>query len=362
MPRKKQSRSSSGAGDAPQSVRLQRFLAAAGFGSRRSCEELIVEGRVEVDGEVVDQLGSKIDPQRSRVAVDGEAVRPPRLRYFLVNKPVGVVTTHRDPQGRPRVIDLVPGGEKLFPVGRLDRSSEGLILLTNDGDLAQHLAHPRYGVEKVYHVTVAGQLPPDVPAQLRKGVRLAEGFARAERARIRSSRARMTELEIVLREGKNREIRRMLAGLGHKVQRLRRIAFGPLRLGDVPTGAHRELTRDEVERLRRAGRREETPSGVGKKPGKGGVRGASRKKDAGKSPRRERPDRRPEELRLPKTLDAPTRSRSVIGDETRAPEPKRKRTTKKQSAKPRTTKSRPATGRSSKKGPGQKRSAKRGRR
>lgn len=237
-----------------EKIRLQKVLASAGLGSRRACEVLIDEGRVEVNGRVVLEQGVRVDPDRDTIRVDGETLRPPRRRrYYAVNKPVGVVCTHRDPQGRRRVIDLVPGGDKLFPIGRLDRSSGGLILLTDDGDFANALAHPRYGVEKTYRVRVAGRPAMKELSKLVRGIHLAEGFAKAESVRIKQRYAQSTELEIVLREGRNREIRRMLARLGHKVQQLRRVAIGPLRLGkDLPTGAYRELTADEVRGLRRA--------------------------------------------------------------------------------------------------------------
>jgi len=235
---------------APRRVRLQRALAAAGFGSRRQCEELILEGRVEVDGQIVDQLGTTIDPSASKVFVDGTPLKPRRLVYYAVNKPVGVVTTNADPEGRPRVIDLVPPDERVFPVGRLDRSSEGLILLTNDGDLAQHLAHPRYEVQKVYRVTVAGSVQPETIRQMQQGIYIAEGLVRVEGARVLKAKSRATEMEITLREGKNREIRRILARLGHKVQTLKRIAIGPLRLGEMPTGAYRKLTFEEIRKLK----------------------------------------------------------------------------------------------------------------
>ncbi len=233
-------------------VRLQRILAAAGFGSRRGVEQLILEGRVEVDGEVVTQLGTSVDPSVSEVSVDGEKLRVGKPLYFAVNKPVGVVTTNHDPQGRPRVIDFAPPQYRVFPVGRLDQYSEGLILLTNDGWLAQRLTHPRYGVEKIYQVVIAGTPPADLPKKLERGVHLAEGVVRAKHVKVRGRRGRSTELEVVLDEGKNREIRRMLARLGNKVQRLRRIAFGPLRLGDLPSGACRPLTFDEIQKLREA--------------------------------------------------------------------------------------------------------------
>ena len=242
-------RGRSAAKEADKTQRLQRYLASAGYGSRRQCEELIEAGRVDVDGTTVTKLGTTVDPSTQKVRVDGVVLKKQKLVYYAVNKPVGVVTTNRDPKGRARVVDLVPPDERVFPVGRLDRSSEGLILLTNDGDLAQKLTHPKFGVRKVYRVTVAGKVDTETMRQMRKGIYIAEGFVRVEGAKLLKSRSRATELEIVLREGKNREIRRILARLGHKVQHLRRIAVGPLRLGDVPPGAYRVVTSKEVEKL-----------------------------------------------------------------------------------------------------------------
>ncbi len=232
--------------------RLQKVLAAAGLGSRRHCEELILAGRVEVDGQVVSALGAKADPHNQRIRVDGVALAQPRREYFIVHKPPGVLSTSRDPSGRPRVIDLVPSSERLFTVGRLDMSSEGLILVTNDGELANRLSHPRYGVEKTYHVEVAGTIERDELHRLRKGAHLAEGFARVISARIKHSYKQSTQLEIVLGEGRNREIRRILARAGHKVLRLKRVALGPLRLGELPPAAVRPLTRDELRQLQAA--------------------------------------------------------------------------------------------------------------
>ena len=230
--------------------RLQRVLASAGFGSRRQCEELIVEGRVEVDGKLVDQLGTQVDPKKSEIFVDGTPVRPEKHVYFIVNKPPGVVTTNRDPQGRTRVVDLIQERERVFPVGRLDRNSEGLLLLTNDGDFAQQLAHPKFGVRKIYRVTVAGKIDNATIAKMRKGIHIAEGRVHVDGAKILRHRAKSTDLEILLREGKNREIRRILARMGHKVLSLQRIAIGPLRLGELPRGAYRALTATELRRLR----------------------------------------------------------------------------------------------------------------
>jgi len=233
--------------------RLQKVLAAAGLGSRRQCEELILTGRVEVDRQTVVELGTRVDPSGQEIRVDGEPLPRTRLVHYAVHKPPGVVSTSRDPAGRPRVIDLVPGGHgRLFAVGRLDLNSEGLILVTNDGELANRLTHPRYGVAKTYRVQVAGHPEPKILRQLCRGVRLAEGLARAESARVKSHHKASTYLEIVLREGRNREVRRMLAKTGHKVLRLVRIAVGPVRLGKLPPGAARPLTGAELKALRRA--------------------------------------------------------------------------------------------------------------
>jgi len=240
----------------PRGERLQKVLAAAGIASRRECEQIVLEGRVEVDGQVVTRLGTRVDPQHQEIRVDGTALPRTRLQYYIINKPQGVVTTSRDPWARTRVIDLAPEkAGRLFAVGRLDMSSEGLVLLTNDGDLANRLAHPRYGIEKTYQVQVAGDVSHDVMEKLRSGVWLAEGRVRPERAQISRRYKQSTILDIVLREGKNREIRRILAALGHKVQRLRRIAIGPLRLGDLPLGQARALEHHELKRLKEAAHR-----------------------------------------------------------------------------------------------------------
>ncbi len=233
--------------------RLQKVLASAGIASRRQCEQLILEGRVEIDGEIVTLLGTKVDAASQAIRVDGVTLAKPKRTYYLVNKPKGVVSTDRDPAGRPRVVDMVPGEHaRLFTVGRLDLESEGLILLTNDGELAHRLAHPRFGVEKTYQVQVAGVPDKTVLDQLRRGVRLAESEAVVAAVRVKRKQKQSTILEMVLREGKNREIRRMLAAVGHKVQRLKRISLGPLKLGRLPLGETRPLTRLEVASLQRA--------------------------------------------------------------------------------------------------------------
>jgi len=235
------------------SERLQKVLAAMGVASRRECEQMIVDGRVEIDRQVITELGTRVKPLEQEIRVDGEVLHQGKPVYFAVNKPEGVVSTARDPAGRPRVIDfLPPDAPRAYCVGRLDMSSEGLILVTNDGELANGLTHPKHGVEKIYHVQVAGHMEDDALAKLRKGMHLAEGFARAKHVRIKSRRANSTVLEMILDEGRNREIRRLLARIGHKVQRLTRIAVGPVRLGEMPRGAVRTLTKQEVAALRQA--------------------------------------------------------------------------------------------------------------
>jgi 23S rRNA pseudouridine2605 synthase len=236
-------------GDHGPGERLQKVLAAAGVGSRRDCEELIREGRVEIDRKSVTELGTRVDPLRQEIRVDGELLRQPKRQYFAVNKPIGVVTTNDDPSGRSRVIDLVPTEERVFAVGRLDRSSEGLILVTNDGEFANRITHPRYGVEKTYLVRVAGAPDHEQLARLKKGVHLAEGFARAASIAVKKQHGQSTDLVIVLNEGRNREIRRILARVGHKVLTLKRVAVGPIKLGDLPIGGWRRLMPNEVESL-----------------------------------------------------------------------------------------------------------------
>ncbi len=241
----------------PDGERLQKVLAAAGIGSRRQCEELITAGRVEIDRKTVTELGVRVDPARQELRLDGVALPRQKTVYYAVNKPSGVVSTNSDPAGRPRVIDLVPpSNARLFTIGRLDLNSEGLILVTNDGDLANRLTHPRYGVEKTYTVQVAGRPSVEVRAQLRRGIRLAEGMARVKGLRVKSHHKDSTVMEMVLREGRNREIRRVLAKVGHKVLKLVRTAVGPVRLGKLPMGESRPLSRQELQALRRAATRE----------------------------------------------------------------------------------------------------------
>ena len=229
--------------------RLQKVLASAGVASRRACEQLISEGRVEVDRQVVREQGTRVDPMRQEIRVDGVAIKRPRTLYYAVNKPIGALSTSQDPAGRPRVIDLLGTDQRLFTVGRLDRTSEGLILVTNDGEFANRMTHPRYGVVKRYEVRVAGHPDRETLERIRSGVHLAEGLAKVDSIQSKRRHRDSTDLVIALKEGRNREIRRILARVGHKVLRLKRIAVGPVTLDDIPPGGYRRLSPHEVRAL-----------------------------------------------------------------------------------------------------------------
>ena len=242
--------------------RLQKLLSQAGIASRRAAEDLIRAGRVQVNGTTVRELGTKADPVRDRITIDGKAVRPRRLRYLAFHKPVGMVCTMDDPEGRPSIGEVVRDlREHVFPVGRLDWESSGLVLLTNDGDLAQRLTHPRYGVEKVYRVKVRGQPDDEAIARLRRGVRLQDGSTRPAEVSIERRLDRKMRLRIAVREGRNRLIRRMCEAIDAPVDKLSRESIGPLRLGSLRAGEVRELTAPEVLALRRATRLERDPAG-----------------------------------------------------------------------------------------------------
>jgi pseudouridine synthase len=209
---------------------------------------------VKVNGRVVSELGAKANPRRDRISVDGRPVHAAEdILYFLLNKPVGFVTTLSDPQGRPTIRDLLPRlKQRLYPVGRLDYHSAGLLLLTNDGELALRLTHPRYGVRKTYRVKVKGRPTDEALAQLRRGVELPDGRTHPAQVRTLETSDRKAWLEIVIAEGKRRQVRRMCEHVGLPVEKLVRTELGPLRLGKLPTGHVRELTPDEVDRVRRA--------------------------------------------------------------------------------------------------------------
>src|SRR5262245_10712697 len=233
-------------------VRLHKLLAEAGVASRRAAERLIVAGRVRVNGVAVVELGAHADPDRDRIEVDGRPLPSAETkRYVLLHKPRGYLTTREDPRGRPRVFDLVPElGVRLHPVGRLDYDAEGLLLLTNDGDLTFRLTHPRHGVRRVYHVLVSGRLGADTLPSLHRGVVLEDGPARVDRAQILGDAPGGGQwIELHLSEGRYREVKRLCRAVGLVVERLRRVAFGALELGDLPEGQWRELGAEEVTRL-----------------------------------------------------------------------------------------------------------------
>jgi 23S rRNA pseudouridine2605 synthase len=237
--------------DGPEGVRLQKVLAAAGIGSRRHCEELIGEGRVEVDGQIVRRFGAKVDPSQQIIRVDGKRI-PARqdLVYLALNKPPGVLTAMSDDRGRRTVADLLPdGGERLFHVGRLDYDPEGLMLLVNDGELAHRLAHPRYGVLKTYVADVPGPVPGNVGKRLAAGVQLEDGMASADTFRVVEKAGKRALVEITLHEGRKHIVRRMLAEVGHPVSRLVRTRLGPVKLGTLAPGTSRRLTTAEIGEL-----------------------------------------------------------------------------------------------------------------
>ena len=244
-------------------IRLQKVLAQAGISSRRACEALISEGRVEVNSEVVTEQGRRVDPERDVIRVDGARIPPPRRHLYLaLNKPRGVVVTMDDPEGRRTVADVLaqsaerrtgtPGmrrtvkNERLFHVGRLDTDSEGLLILTNDGELAHKLAHPSYQVPKTYIAEVTGQVSAQTMRRLRGGITLEDGPVRPTSVKIVSSVGEKTLLKITLQEGRNRVVRRTMEAVGHPVRKLSRIGIGPVRLGNLKVGEFRELTREEL--------------------------------------------------------------------------------------------------------------------
>ena len=235
-------------------VRLQKVLAQAGLGSRRASEEMIANGRVEVDGQIVTELGVRIDPETAVVHVDGLRIQLDQAKVTIaLNKPLGVVSTMDDPKGRPTVADLIKNREeRLFHVGRLDADSEGLLLLTNDGELANRLSHPKYEIAKTYLVTVEGEVYPRVGRELLKGVELDDGVAKMDAVHVVQQIDGFAMLEVVLHEGRNRIVRRMFDAVGHPVTRLVRTRIGPIPLGDLKSGRTRVLGRTELGTLMNA--------------------------------------------------------------------------------------------------------------
>ena len=239
---------------AESGVRLQKVLAAAGIASRRACEILISEGRVEVNGRVVVEQGLRVDPQNDVVRVDGSRIPPPRRHLYLVfNKPRGVVSTMDDDKGRNAISDLVPNiNTRVFHVGRLDQESEGLILLTNDGGLAHKLMHPSYEIAKTYQAEIPGPVPRAMGRELKGGVALDDGPAKVDSFRVVDAYGKVALVEVVLHEGRNHIVRRMFDAVGYPVQRLIRTQIGPIHLGDIRPGRTRHLSQTEIGALYKA--------------------------------------------------------------------------------------------------------------
>jgi 23S rRNA pseudouridine2605 synthase len=237
--------------DVPGGARLQKVMAEAGVGSRRYCEELIGAGRVEVDGETVRRFGARVDPDYQVIRVDGKRIpAKPGLAYLAFNKPPKVLTAMSDPRGRRTVADFLGGrSERLFHIGRLDYDTEGLMLLTNDGELAHRLAHPSFEVAKTYLADVTGQVPKDLGRRLVAGIELDDGVAKADKFRVIDRSGQRALVEITLHEGRKHVVRRMLAAAGHPVTRLVRTDVGPIRLGNLKPGTSRELSTREIGEL-----------------------------------------------------------------------------------------------------------------
>ena len=234
-----------------QMERLHKILAQTGLGSRRKCETLITSGRISVDGKRIIKLGQLVDPIRSRIMCDGEPLGKQKKIYYLLNKPKGYVCTNIENSKHPRAIDLLRNIEqRIYTVGRLDKDSEGLIILTNDGELANLLTHPKYGVEKTYSVEVRGRITDDAIKSLKQGIWISAGKTSPASIRVIHRRYRSSVLEIKLREGKNREIRRILAKVGHQIISLKRIKIGPLKADiDLRVGRYRPLNKTEIKQL-----------------------------------------------------------------------------------------------------------------
>lgn len=236
----------------PGPERLQKVLARAGIASRRNVEEMIRRGRIKINGRKA-ELGDKVDPSKDKVEVDGSTVPLQEdLVYYLLNKPAGIVSTADDPEGRPTVVEMVETDTRIWPVGRLDIETEGAILLTNDGELTLHLTHPRFGVPKTYVAEVQGSVAPRSARLLARGIELDDGPTAPAEVKVLERASGGSVVELVLKEGRNRQARRMLEAVDHPVRRLVRTAIGPLKLGRLKPGTYRKLGPDEVRRLYRA--------------------------------------------------------------------------------------------------------------
>ena len=234
-----------------ETIRLQKYLAQCGIASRRKAETLIAEGRVSVDGRIVETMGMKIDPGEQKIVFDGKQVMPEKQKlYFLLNKPQGYVTTVADPQGRPIVTDLIHDiEERLFPVGRLDLDTQGALLLTNDGDLAQKMQHPSYEVTKTYEAVVSGQPKQKNLDSLKKGILLEGKKTSPAQLSVIKSFSGSTLLHITIHEGRKRQVRKMFGAIGHPVKRLKRIAYGSLYLNNLPEGSYRRLNKGDLQKI-----------------------------------------------------------------------------------------------------------------
>jgi 23S rRNA pseudouridine2605 synthase len=233
-------------------VRLQKYLARAGVASRRHAEEMIAGGQVSVNGRVVREMGTLVDDSAEVLVAGRPVAAPADFRYVVINKPIRMVTTMSDPEGRRTVASLVDSQPRVVPVGRLDYDTSGVLLMTNDGDLAHVLTHPSYGVEKTYRAVVRGRLDRQAVDSLLAGVRLAEGETAPAKVRVVSSSAQRSEIDLTIHEGRNRQVRRMLESLGHPIVSLTRLRFGPIALGTLAAGASRPATDREVRALRAA--------------------------------------------------------------------------------------------------------------
>jgi len=276
--------------------RLQKVLANAGIASRRKAEAMIQAGRVRVNNQVITALGTRVNPMQDVIEVDGRRIQTEQPQvYIMLNKPPGYVTTVRDPHGRPTVLDLVDVKGRIYPVGRLDFESEGLLLLTNDGELANRLTHPRFEHEREYSVQAEGRVTREDVERLAQGILLEEENVKVSaEARVVRLEHGMTWLRITLREGRKRQLRRMLDAIGHPVRRLIRIRMGPLELGNLPVGRWRELTKQEVQLLKRAtAETAKSPSpGSGRQKQKPGTPGADAARRSSRNRQRKSPDRR----------------------------------------------------------------------
>jgi 23S rRNA pseudouridine2605 synthase len=234
-------------------ARLQKIISQAGPASRRAAEAMILEGRVEVNGTVVRELGGKFDPEQVEIKVDGKVLSSAEAHvYYLLNKPKGYVSTASDERGRRTVLDLLPEvQERIYPIGRLDMNTEGLLLLTNDGELMNGLLHPRYEVQKTYVARLAKGLSAQELRLLREGVQLEDGLTAPAQVRTLTEEPGRAKVEITIHEGRNRQVRKMLNAVGHQVVSLKRVGFGPVSLGDLPSGKWRHLSQEEIEKLKR---------------------------------------------------------------------------------------------------------------